>query len=169
MRVIAFANQGASMPGNAMSSMIARLMIGAVALLVPQLASASLGGNAASVGVDQVRISARAHATAPAGGGTLHTLTLANGGEVREYVNAAGVIYALRWTGPGKPDLQSLLGPHFAALQADNPITARHGLRRAPMVNRPDLRIVTGGRTGAFWGYAWLPQNVPAGFDPASL
>jgi hypothetical protein len=94
---------------------------------------------------------------------------LANGGEIREYTNAAGVVYALRWTGPGKPDLQALLGPHFAALQADNPIAARRGLRRAPMVNRPDLRIVTGGRSGAFWGYAWLPQSVPAGFDPASL
>lgn len=146
-----------------------QLVIGALALLVPQAAFASLGGSAATVSGDQVRMNVRAHTMAPAGSGTMHTLSLANGGEIREYANAAGQIYAVRWTGPGKPDLAALLGEHYAALQTDNPIAARHGVRRAPSVNRSDLRIVTGGRTGAFWGYAWLPRNVPAGFDPASL
>lgn len=146
-----------------------RPIIATIALLTPQLAMASLGGNTASINLDQARMAVQSHVVAPAGSGSLHTLTLGNGGVVREYTNAAGVIYAVRWSGPGKPALDSLLGAHFATFQADNPISARRGLRRAPMVNRPDLKIVTGGHTGGFWGYAWLPQNVPAGFDPASL
>jgi hypothetical protein len=138
-------------------------------LSVPQGAWASLGGNVDTITTDQSRMVVRLHAVARAGAGNLHTLTLANGGEVREYTNAAGVVYAIRWTGPGKPDLESLLGVHFATMQSDNPVTARRGMRRAPGVNRADLKIVAGGHAGAFWGYAWLPQSAPSGFDPASL
>jgi hypothetical protein len=155
--------------GAGMSRTPAWLMIATLGLCVSPAAQASLGGNTATVGTDQVRMQAQSHTVTPAGAGARHTLALGNGGEVREYTNAAGTVYAVRWTGPGKPDLESVLGVHFATLQADNPISARRGLRRPPSVNRTDLRVVTGGHAGAFWGYAWLPQNVPAGFDPASL
>ena len=148
---------------------LARLMIAIPVLLAPHVALASLGGSTASIGADQTRMSVRSHVSAPSGGGALHTLSLDNGGEVREYTNAAGVIYAVRWTGPGKPDLGALLGEHFSTFQNDNAIARRRGMRSPPMVNRPQLRVITGGHTGAFWGYAWLPQNAPAGFDPASL
>ncbi len=139
------------------------------ALALPHPAWASLGGNVDTITTDQSRMMVRFRAMASTGSGALHTLSLANGGELREYTNASGIVFAVRWTGPGKPDLVSLLGPSFAVLQADNPVAARHGLRRAPMVDRADLKIVTGGRAGAFWGYAWLPQSAPAGFDPASM
>jgi hypothetical protein len=145
------------------------LLIAMAVLGLPPAAHASLGGNLDTITADQSRMSVRAHAVARAGNGALHTLSLANGGEVREYANASGVVYALRWTGPGKPDLESLLGPNFATLQADNPVAQRHGMRRPPSVNRANLRVVTGGHPGAFWGYAWLPQSVPSGFDPSSL
>jgi len=138
-------------------------------LTLSHAAQASLGGTTATIAIDQARMPVQTHTVTPAGAGARHTLTLGNGGEVREYTNAAGTVYAVRWTGPGKPNLQFLLGVHFATLQADNPIGGRRGLRRPPTVNRTDLRVVTGGHTGAFWGYAWLPQNAPAGFDPASL
>ncbi|KUR73382.1 DUF2844 domain-containing protein [Novosphingobium sp. FSW06-99] len=146
-----------------------RVLMAACAVLVPHVAMASLGGNTATVNGDQARMSVRSHVVAQSGSGTLHTLSLNNGGEVREYANAAGVIYAVRWAGPGKPALDALLGAHFATFQGDNAINHRHGQRRAPLVNRSDLKVVTGGHTGAFWGYAWLPQSAPAGFDPTSL
>jgi hypothetical protein len=136
---------------------------------VPGVAWASLGGSADSVTTDQSRMAVRQHSVAAVGAGARHTLSLSNGGEVREYVNASGVVYAVRWSGPGKPDLESLLGGHFATFQSDNAGGARHGLRRPPQVSRSNLKVLTGGRPGAFWGYAWLPQNAPAGFDPASL
>jgi hypothetical protein len=136
---------------------------------LPQEACATLGGSVDTITTDQSRMSVRMHAVARAGAGNRHTLTLANGGEVREYTNAGGTVYAVRWTGPGKPDLDTLLGVHFATMQSDNPVTARRGMRRPPGVNRADLKIVSGGRAGAFWGYAWLPLLAPAGFDPSSL
>jgi len=145
------------------------LLASIVALGLPQVAQASLGGSVDTITTDQSRMVVRSHAVARSGAGALHTLSLANGGEVREYTNAAGAVFAIRWTGPGKPDLEALLGAHFATFQSDNPAAARHGLRRPPSVNRSNLRVVTGGRAGAFWGYAWLPQSAPAGFDPASL
>lgn len=147
----------------------ARLLVAMLAALVPQTALASLGGATATIDADQSRMSVRSHVSAPTTRGAMHTLSLNNGGEVREYTNAAGMIYAVRWNGPGKPDLQALLGVHFTTFQNDNAIRRRHGLRQPPMVNRSDLRVVTGGHPGAFWGYAWLPQSAPAGFDPASL
>ena len=145
------------------------LLASIVALGLPQVAQASLGGSVDTITTDQSRMVVRSHAVARSGAGALHTLSLANGGEVREYTNATGMVYAIRWTGPGKPDLESLLGVHFATMQSDNPVTARRGMRRPPGVNRVDLKIVSGGHDGAFWGYAWLPQSVPSGFDPASL
>jgi hypothetical protein len=152
-----------------MSRTPAWLMIGMLGFCAPQAAEAGLGGATDSIGADQARMQVQQHAIAQVGAGVRHTLTLPNGGEVREYTNATGTVYAVRWTGPGKPDLTAVLGVHFATLQADNPIGARRGLRRPPMVNRANLRVVTGGRPGAFWGYAWLPQNAPAGFDPGAL
>ncbi|WP_428334254.1 DUF2844 domain-containing protein [Novosphingobium sp.] len=136
---------------------------------LPHAASASLGGTVDTITTDQSKMSVRMHAVARSGAGNLHTLTMANGGEVREYTNAAGTVYAIRWTGPGKPDLDTLLGTHFATMQADNPVIARRGMRRPPGVDRADLKIMSGGHAGAFWGYAWLPLLVPPGFDPSSL
>ena len=152
-----------------MARMKAWLIMAIPALIMPHAAMAGLGGAVDATGANPARMLVRLHTVTPSATGALHTLTLANGGEVREYTNAAGAVYALRWTGPGKPDLEALLGPHFAAFQADNPVAARRGLRRAPTVDRSDIKIVTGGRSGAFWGYAWLPQSVPAGFDPRAL
>ena len=146
-----------------------RKLLALLLLIAPQVAHASLGGGVDTITTDQARMPVRMHAVARAGAGNRHTLSLNNGGEVREYTNAAGTVYAIRWAGPGKPDLESLMGAHYATMQADNPARARRGMRRAPGVNRADLRVVTGGRTGSFWGYAWLPQQAPAGFDPATL
>ena len=145
------------------------LAVAIPSLLLPHQAWAGLGHQVDMTSAEPGRMQVRQHMITTTGSGALHRLSLANGGEVREYTNAAGVVYALRWNGPGKPDLKTLLGPHYDTLQADNPISARHGLRRAPMVDRADLKIFTGGHAGAFWGYAWLPQYVPAGFDPAAL
>lgn len=150
-----------------------RKLLGAMAMVcalgVPMAAHAGLGGPVDSFSASPSHMMVRMHAVAPVGAGARHTMSLANGGEVREYADASGMVYAVRWMGPGKPDLETLLGRHFATFQADNPAGARHGLRRPPRVDRPEVKIVTGGHPGAFWGYAWLPQAVPSGFDPAAL
>ena len=131
-------------------------------------AHAFLGGGYATVTADRAHMAARLQ-TSAAATHTLHQLTLANGGVVKEFSRPDGTIFAVTWRGPGRPDLRQLLGDHFSTLQADN---ARHPgrPRRLPlMVNRSDFVVQTGGHPGAFWGVAYLPQAAPSGFSPSEL
>lgn len=102
---------------------------------------------------------------------TRHVLMRPNGGSVREFTNAAGVVFAVSWSGPGKPDLKTLLGSYFSTFQANSIATARqmHSLRRPPQVAQPDLQIQTGGHMGWFHGVAFIPSLAPAGFSPGDL
>ena len=100
---------------------------------------------------------------------TVETLTLPNGGTVEEYVGAHGVVFGVSWRGPGRPDLEQLLGDHFATLQADNPLPGGRRTRSPLTVNRTDLVVHSGGHPGAFWGSAYLPQQLPAGFSLKDL
>jgi hypothetical protein len=143
----------------------------AAALLPVAPALAELGRMADSVQADQVRLHAGLRQiTLPTH--VRHELTLPNGAAVHEYTNAQGQVFAIRWSGPGKPDLRSLLGDHFTIFQAANiGPSGRFGriLRRPPTVNNPDLKITTGGHMGYFWGLAWLPAMVPPGVQPGDL
>ena len=138
---------------------------GCVALAAP--ACANLGGAYASVEVDRAHFGARLQSTA-AGTYTLHALTLANRGVVKEFTRADGTVFAVTWRGAGRPDLRQLLGEHFQTLQADNVRTDRR-TRRPLSVNRSDFLVVTGGHPGGFWGVAFLPQIAPAGFSTDAL
>ena len=134
----------------------------------PCAAWASLGERGDSVKADRARMAVRMASTTRATH-TVSALTLANGGMVREFTNKDGVVFAVSWRGPGRPDLRQLLGGSFDTLQADN--VGRGGRRmRAPLsVHRSDLVVHTGGRPGAFWGLAYLPQQTPSGFSAADL
>ncbi len=129
---------------------------------------AGLGQPFESVKTDRARMSARMASIAMATH-TVSALTLANGGVVKEFSNRSGMVFAVSWRGPGRPDLQQLLGGGFDTLQADN--VDRGGRRmRAPLkVDRSDLVVHTGGHPGAFWGVAYLPQQTPSGFSGADL
>jgi len=134
-------------------------------------AQAGLGGPTSSVQTDGRRMAVRTLSTAM-GGYTLHTLTRANGGTIHELTNANGQVFAVTWSGPGKPDLRSLLGPYFDTLQAANTASGRglrSPLRRPPQVSEPDLQIQTAGHMGWFRGVAFIPSLAPAGFSPANL
>jgi hypothetical protein len=102
---------------------------------------------------------------------TRHELTRPNGGMVREFTNANGVVFAVTWSGPGKPDLRTLLGPYFSTFQTNSVSTARqmHSLRRPPQVAQRDLQIQAGGHMGWFHGVAFVPSLAPAGFAVGDL
>ena len=91
---------------------------------------------------------------------------LDSGTTVHEFVDAAGTVFAVVWEGPFLPDLRTLLGRHFQALTEQEAAVRGRG---AIAVQRPDLVIVSAGRMGAFHGQAWLPRQLPAGFDPRTL
>jgi hypothetical protein len=127
-------------------------------------AQASLGGNRTSVELDriQMKVEQGARLTLSSAGYTVHETTLPAGTLVRQYVSTAGLVFAVTWSGPFKPDLRQLLGPHF-----DMMISRQAGHIHAghPFINQQesDLVIESGGHPRSFVGRAYLPNALPAG------
>src|SRR5262245_60262961 len=84
---------------------------------VPGVASAELGGDAASVEADRVRVQGALLRLVRNDAYTLHEMQSASGVVVREYVSPAGRVFAVAWQGPWHPDLRQLLGPYFLPFQ----------------------------------------------------
>ena len=143
-----------------------------LALAMPLLcaagpAEAALGGGVGTVEADRAHFSASVISTTY-GTYATYALTLPNGGKINEYA-AQGVVFALTWRTPGRPDLVQLLGSHFADFQAGFPPPTR-GIRRAPpTIDKSDLVIRSRGHPGAFRGEALLPALAPAGFSLSDL
>lgn len=89
--------------------------------------------------------------------------TLATGTQVREYVSAGGVVFAVAWDGPVLPDLKALLGKHFDTMVAESARLPKAGRSRIA-INRSEVVINSGGHMRAFEGSAWIPAQFPAGF-----
>lgn len=141
----------------------------------PSGGQAELGGTLSGVHADGARMNARL-ASVAMGSYARHELTRGNGGAVREFTNAKGQVFAVTWSGPGKPDLRTLLGRYFTTFQAagqvggSGPIgRTMHSLRRPAQVNQADLQIQTGGHMGWFHGVAFIPSLAPAGFSTSTL
>ena len=93
---------------------------------------------------------------------------LPTGTQVREYVSAGGLVFAVTWEGPLLPDLKALLGKYFDAMVAESASAPRAGRSRL-RVNSPEVVIDSGGRMRAFEGSAWIPAQLPAGLGPDEL
>jgi hypothetical protein len=142
----------------------------AAGLLASTPAYAGLGGTLASVQADSARLGAHAASTS-FGGYVRHDMTRQNGGSVREYTNAEGQVFAVTWAGPGRPDLRTLLGPHFSTFQAAHTSPGRmmHALRQPLQASEPDLQIESGGHMGWFRGGVFIPSLAPAGVSLQTL
>jgi hypothetical protein len=128
---------------------------------------AALGANAETVKADQVRFNG-VHSESTNGQMTTHVIKLSDGSGIKEYVNAAGVVFAISWRTRLKPDLEALLGTHFAVHAA----TAASGvaaIKTRQSTRDPNLVVHQGGRMNAFAGLAYVPALVPEGIDAESL
>ena len=114
-----------------------------------------LGGDLASVQADQQAWGGSTIQTRLPGA-TLHEQTLPNGLVLRQYVDAAGLVFAVGWEGPVLPDFERLLGPHFAAYAL-----ALRQQRRGVNVRNADLVLESGGMMRSFAGRAYLPAQLP--------
>ena len=141
------------------------------ALLGPANAGATLGGGSASLGVDRARMHARGTERVSGsipGTYTVHESSLPTGTLVRQYLSTAGVVFAVTWSGPFKPDLQQLLGAHFDTMLARQ---AGHVHAGAPLVaqHNADLVVESGGHMRGFVGRAYLPAALPPGVNVQDL
>jgi hypothetical protein len=131
-------------------------------------AQAHLGGGRETVDADGRHFSARMSALRAATH-TVHVLNLPNGEVVREFARPDGVVFAVTWKGPARPDLRQLLGPKFDEMQADNVLAGGRRTRRPLAVRRSGFEMTSGGHSGAFWGMALLPALAPPGFSAQDL
>ncbi|MEI8325132.1 MAG: DUF2844 domain-containing protein [Betaproteobacteria bacterium] len=94
----------------------------------------------------------------------VHEVTLETGTTVREYADAAGIVFAVSWNGPVLPDLNELLGGYFTTFESHTEQNRRAGLRRAPVTLSQDgLVLRSMGRMRSFSGSAYAPALIPTG------
>lgn len=147
-------------------SLLAALSLGMVALLAGHPAKAALGGDVGSVEADRLQFQASAqHAVRLSF--SVHSLTMANGTVVREYLAANGAVFAVSWHGRSIPDLKQLLGVHFSTFDA-SPHRERGGLGHLVVrdaAQNPNLVVESNGRARSFHGRAYLNNALPAGIS----
>jgi hypothetical protein len=126
-------------------------------------AAASLGGDVLSVQSDMQRLKGALRVTPSSGGYTVHEIRTPANTVVREFVNTAGKVFAVAWSGPFLPDLRQTLGTSFERYQAA--ASAPHVGHRHLNIAQPDLVVHSAGHMRAFSGFAYLPALVPPGFS----
>jgi hypothetical protein len=138
----------------------------AIAVLLPCLASATLGEPEASVLTDATQLQGSVKQTIQ-GSYRLHEVQLASGTLVREYAGLDGNVFAVTWHGPYVPNLKQIFGRYFDAYvaAAKAPHADHHHLK----VSQGDLVVEASGHMRAFNGRAYLSQAIPAGLSVGDL
>ncbi|WP_175940094.1 DUF2844 domain-containing protein [Caballeronia sp. BCC1704] len=88
---------------------------------------------------------------------------------VREYVDAAGTVYAVSWRGPAMPNVEALLGAYFSRFRDGASATAGDAGLHTARVSDADLRVENRTRLREFTGRAWLASALPPGVSAADI
>lgn len=146
-----------------------------VALLAGQAmvpAAAGLGDTVASVESDRLSMKGQVRARSEAGY-SVQEITAAAGTLVREYVSPAGIVFAVSWNGPAKPNLQQTLGSYFTQYQAAaNAQRAQAGQHRGHNhleLRTPSLIVHAGGHMREYYGIAYAPALMPSNVSISDL
>ena len=152
------------------SSIRLKMLVMAAALVATAApAWGSLGGDAASVQADQIHLQGTRTLKA-ANSYTVHEIQAASGTVVREYVSAAGKVFAIAWHGPWMPDMRQLLGSYFDQYAQANQAQRGARMRRGPiLINQPGLVVQIGGHQRAFAGRAYVPEMLPSGVSAENI
>jgi hypothetical protein len=132
------------------------------------VARAGLGGDAAGVQTDAAQLHGAVN-SASAQQFDIEEISADSGIRVREFLNQSGVVFAVSWSGPVMPDLQPLLGAHYAAYCAGLAALNHPGLHRSVRVASSTLVVESGGHLRAYAGRAYLPALIPAGVTVTDL
>jgi hypothetical protein len=143
------------------------VLVGAALVALVSTGWAALGGKPARLGPHVAAAKSQPAST----GQAAYTQTqkvLDSGTAVHEYIDVAGNVFAVAWSGPFLPDLKEILGEHFDTMAAQQR-NQRAGGRSPLHIRQSDVVIDSEGHMGAFQGRAWLPAKLPAGFDPQAI
>ncbi len=144
------------------------LLIAVGIMIVPCPAMAALGGDVSSVQADQAHMNA-ALRIQTGQAYTIHELHQTSGTVVKEFISPSGKVFAVSWSGPFIPDLRQLMGTYFDQYsQAARSTVRRTG--RAPLnIQQNGLVIQSGGHMRAFFGKAYLSDQLPQSVGPEMI
>jgi len=136
------------------------LSLGLGAVFCPALAT--LGEPAESVARDRHALAGTQKATIKRVGYTVQTIAL-DATTVREYLNAAGVVFAIAWDGITHPDFDTILGSYASEYwNAKQARQRRHGQKRLK-IQAQRVVVETWGHMRNLQGRAYLPALLPEG------
>ncbi len=144
------------------------LLIAVAIMTVPLPALAALGGDVSSVQADREHMKA-ALQIQTGQAYTVHELHQSGGTVVKEFVSPAGKVFAVSWSGSSIPDLRQLLGTYFDQFSQAVRTRARR-VGRAPLnIQQNGLVVQSGGHMRAFFGKAYLPDQLPQTVSPEMI
>jgi hypothetical protein len=138
-----------------------------VAGFSPRMASATLGEPEVTVQNDVDRAHASIKSSQDRTGYRVHEITLASGTSMREFVAPSGMVFAVTWQGPIRPDLRQALGQYFEPF-ASAP-RAKFADRRHLQIQQGDLVVQMSGHMRALFGRAYLLSAIPSGINVGDL
>ena len=144
------------------------LLICGMSTWCAQPALAALGDDAASVAADAAELRGVV-VTQPLQRYDIREITAAGGMRIREFLTRGGTVFAVLWSGPVMPDLQHLLGAHFAPYAAALASQNRGAPKRPVRIALPGLVVESEGHLRAYSGRAFLPALMPADTTAAEL
>ena len=149
------------------SSLLVGVFVLVLSLVTPALAA--LGGDVSSVHLDQAQMKGTLKTT-KAEAYTVHEIKIPGNTIVKEYVSAAGKVFAVSWRGQFIPNMQQLLGTYFDQFaQAAKAQRESHVGHRPLNIQQPGLVVQSGGHMRGYIGKAYAPNMVPQGVSPDAL
>jgi hypothetical protein len=126
-------------------------------------AHATLGESVKSVEIDRGLVKAAKAATVtPAERYTVHELE-SDTGTIREYANAAGIVFGIAWSGARTPELAPLLGTYAKDFsEAEAAKTKEFGKRMTEIAGR-NVTVQKWGHMRNISGRAFDPALLPTG------
>ena len=137
------------------------------AALTPRMATATLGEPEITVQNDMVRARASIKSSQDRTGYRVHEITLPSGTSLREFVAPSGMVFAVTWQGPIRPDLRQALGQYFEPFVSAP--RAKFADRRHLQIQQGDLVVQMSGHMRALFGRAYLLSAIPSGVNVGDL
>jgi hypothetical protein len=138
-----------------------------VAALSPRMASATLGEPEITVQHDVDRAHASIKSSQDRTGYRVHEIMLSSGTSMREFVAPSGMVFAVTWQGPIRPDLRQALGQYFQPFVSAP--RAKFADRRHLQIQQGDLVVQMSGHMRALFGRAYLASAIPSGVNVGDL
>ena len=143
--------------------------VAATVMMLSLCAMAELGGNAATVDSDRLRVGGTRRVV-QAQAYAMHEIRTSNNGVIHEYVAQDGNVFAVTYEGQFPGESNGLLGKYSQQVtQAVQARAAGQPVGRSVHVEMPGLRYHALGHLRYFSMRAVVPESVPAGVRAEEL